>query len=485
MTPEEFNHLIHKLISMSTETEWVEFKKNNSDPIKIGENASAVSNGAALHRKPMGYLVWGVEDESHRVVGTTFQPEKSKKGNELLEPWLARMFEPRIDLRIQRGVFDGHSVVVIEVPPAVTQPTRFSGREYVRIGSATKLLADFPEKERTLWGLFREIPFESGIAVERASSDAVLELIDYPEYFRLIGIPLPDNRKSILEKLLAEGIVASNGRDRFDISNVGAILFARDLSKFDRLSRKSLRVITYKSDNRGETIKEQLGKKGYAIGFERAIRFINDQLPSNEEIGEALRREVRVYPEIAIRELVANSLIHQDFRITGSGPMVEIFEGRIEFSNPGSPLIETLRFLDKPPRSRNEKLAGLMRRMNICEERGSGVDKVIFAIELHQLPAPDFRTPGENTVAVLFAPRGFIDMDRDERIRACYQHACLQYVSGKRLTNASLRERLGIVQTNYPQASRIIRDTIAASLLKSHGDGSGSTRHASYLPFWA
>ena len=91
----------------------------------------------------------------------------------------------------------------------------------------------------------------------------------------------------------------------------------------------------------------------------------------------ARKLAVPVYPELAIRELVANALIHQDLSITGSGPMVEIFDDRIEITNPGVPLVETSRMLDSPPRSRNEGLASLMRRMGSCEERGSGVDKVV------------------------------------------------------------------------------------------------------------
>ena len=192
-----------------------------------------------------------------------------------------------------------------------------------------------------------------------------------------------------------------------------------------------------------------------------------------------------MYPEIAVRELVANALIHQDFSITGAGPMVEIFTDRMEISNPGQPLIDTLRFIDEPPRSRNEILAALMRRMNICEERGSGIDKVIFNVEAFQLPAPDFRVAGDSTVAVLYGPRKFSQMDREERVRACYQHACLQHVSGKRMTNSSLRKRLGIEDKNYPMASRIIKDSISAKLIKPYEERIRSKKDASYVPFWA
>ncbi|MEI6703033.1 MAG: transcriptional regulator, partial [Deltaproteobacteria bacterium] len=106
-----------------------------------------------------------------------------------------------------------------------------------------------------------------------------------------------------------------------------------------------MRVIIYKGKNRIETVREKKGSKGYAIGYKGAISYINDQLPTNEQIGQALRSEVRMYPEIAIRELVANALIHQDFSISGAGPMVEIFSDRIEFTNPGVPIIDPLRFI--------------------------------------------------------------------------------------------------------------------------------------------
>jgi ATP-dependent DNA helicase RecG len=173
-----------------------------------------------------------------------------------------------------------------------------------------------------------------------------------------------------------------------------------------------------------------------------------------------------MYPEPAIRELVANALIHQDFSVTGNGLMIEIFSDRMEITNPGLPLVKTERFLDTPPRSRNEDIASVMRRLGICEERGSGVDKVVFQTEFYQLPAPLFETAEENTRAVLFAHRSFNDMDRADKVRACYLHACLRYVERNPMTNSSLRERFGIEEKNSAIASRIIRDTIEDGLVR-------------------
>ncbi|HAF76502.1 MAG TPA: transcriptional regulator, partial [Maribacter sp.] len=179
------------------------------------------------------------------------------------------------------------------------------------------------------------------------------------------------------------------------------------------------------------------------------------------------------------------ALIHQDFSITGTGPMIEIFDDRIEISNPGKPIISTMRFVDHNPQSRNEKLAGFMRRMNICEERGSGIDKVIFQCEYYQLPAPKF-IEGENfTRIILYSYKTLRQMNKDDKTRACYMHAALKYVSGENMTNQTLRERFGIEERNYSIASRIIAMTIQEKLIKDLDPESNSKKHAKYGPYWA
>jgi len=190
-----------------------------------------------------------------------------------------------------------------------------------------------------------------------------------------------------------------------------------------------------------QTLREQVGAKGYANGFEGLIGFIMAIVPSNELIGQALRKTVPMFPELAIRELFANALIHQDFFVTGAGPVVEIFDDRIEISNPGEPLADTDRFVDTPPKSSNEALASLMRRFRICEERGRGIDKVIIQVELFQLPAPLFEVSEGFTRTVLFARKPLNDMDKADRIRAGYLHSCLKRVMRDYLTNASTREK--------------------------------------------
>jgi ATP-dependent DNA helicase RecG len=489
MTSDELQNLVRSLCSHEQECEWIEFKCNNENPEEIGEYISALSNSAALHAKPRGYIVWGVDDKTH-IVGTQFLPRKKKIGgqgknsNQELESWLLNHLTPGIEVSFHEGLIDGRPVVVFEIQAAFSHPVRFKSNAFLRVGSYKKNLKDYPEKERKLWEMFQIVPFEKGIARESLTDEQVLQELDYVSYFQLVEQTPPDNRLAIIQRLKAAEIIKEIVLGRYAITNIGAILFAIDLEKFGRLGRKALRVVIYQGANRVNTIKEHLFKKGYAAAFTEIIEYINDQLPRSEVIGEALRREVRVYPEVAIRELVANALIHQDFTMTGNGPMVEIFDNRVEITNPGRPLIDTLRFIDEPSRSRNEDLARLMRLLKICEERGSGIDKVIFQIELYQLPPPDFRVTDGSTIALLFQPAPIDKMGREDRIRACYQHACLQWVSGKQMSNSSLRMRLGIQDSSYPIASKIIKDAINDGLVKSYGEPT-SKKSAKYVPYWA
>ena len=262
------------------------------------------------------------------------------------------------------------------------------------------------------------------------------------------------------------------------------MLFARDLRQFDRLGRKAVRVIFYEGIGRTGPKKEQEGQRGYALGFLGIVKYLNDRLPSNEEYRKIRRQQVPMYPVLAIKELVANALIHQDFSVSGTSPTVEVFSNRIEITNPGYPLIDVLRFIDHAPQSRNEALAFLMRRLDFCEERGTGIDRVVEECEKYQLPAPNFIRGDNYTRVILYNPRPLRQMDRQDKVRACYQHACLRYDSGDFMTNQSFRERMGIEEQNYATASRIIADSITEGLIKLYDPDNKSKKYTKYIPFW-
>lgn len=480
---EELLSIFHELRSFPMETEWVEFKHNNNNPDEIGEYISALSNAAAFVGKTTAYLVWGVDDTSHEIIGTIFRPQTNKIGNEALENWLLRLLTPKIDFCFHSLCINEVTVVLLEIQAAFHQPVQFKHIEYIRIGSYKKKLKDFPEKERALWRIFDKTPFELEIAAENIKTEEVLQRLNYPAYFDLLALPLPDGHIPILNALKMDGFVTTNHHN-WNITNLGAILLAKNLADFGHLKRKAVRVIVYENNNRLNTLREHEGTEGYAAGFENLIHFILALLPQREIIGEAFRKELPLLPFIAIRELVPNAMIHQDFRLTGTSPMIEIFSDRMEITNPGLPLVRTDRFLDSPPRSRNEALASFMRRVHICEERGTGIDKVVAQTELFQLPAPLFETTVEHTRATIFAYKTLNEMDKNDRIRACYLHACLRYVERNYMTNTTLRKRFNIESKNSAIASRIIKETIVAGLIRPY-DTTTSRKFMRYVPCWA
>lgn len=476
--------LVRELIKLTDETEWVEFKQNNANPEDLGQYLSALANSAALAGKANAYLVWGVHDATHEIVGTTVSPKTDKKGNENLENWLLRLLNPKLEFWFHEVQLEGKRVVLLEIERAARQPVQFEGVEYIRVGSHKKKLKDFPEKERALWRLFDRMPFEVGVADENLSDEQVLSVLDYPAYFRRLSRPYPPERYQILEALAEDHLIRRNAANTWDVTNLGAILFANQLKSFQPLGRKAIRVILYKGSDRTETAREHTDERGYAVGFDDLLRLVEILTPSNEVIERALRKTVPMYPPLAVRELIANALIHQDFTIRGAGPMVEIFSDRLEITNPGAPLVQAERFLDQPPQSRNDALASLMRRMGLCEERGSGIDKVVKQTEDFQLPAPLFEASGDFLRAVLFGHRPLQKMSQADRIRACYQHACLKYVNHDFMTNPSLRERFGLSEASSSTVSRYIREAIEANVIAAV-DPKAGRKFMKYVPWWA
>lgn len=479
----DFKRLIDALIARPNETEWLEFKHNFHSKEEIGERISALSNSAYLCNMPFGYIVFGIDDNTHNIIGTDLYGKQKKAGNEELESWLSTRLNPRIDFEIIDD-FDyedkGH-VCIFKIPATINRPVSFLHEAYVRVGSITRKLKDFPAKEAKIWKggqkALENVALKKGL-----SPQEILSLLSIETYFDMMNLPLPQDSKGILERLESEHLIIKD-EIGYSITELGALLFAKRLSDFDHLKRKIVRVIVYKGKSKIETIREQAFDKGYAIGFKDMLSWINSQLPANEEIGQALRKDARMYPEIAIRELTANMLIHQDFFEQGF-PMIEIYTDRIEISNPGQPMISVERFIDEY-QSRNDSLADIMRRMGICEEKGSGMDKTVYHIELYQLPPLKFQIQENRTTVTIYSYRQFSEIDKIERIRACYQHACLKYVSNDKMTNQTLRSRLGIDDKNYPMASRIIKDTLEAKLIKEENPENGSRRFVGYIPYWA
>lgn len=311
----DFKKLIDALVARPKETEWIEFKHNFHSKEEIGERISAIANSAYLCNMPFGYIVYGVDDGTHNIIGTDLYGKQKMVGNEELESWLSTRLNPRIDFEVI-DKFDyedcGH-ICIFKIPATVNRPVSFLHETYVRIGTTTRKLKDFPSKEAKIWKGGQKA-LEKILLKKGLSPQEVLNLLSAETYFDMMNIPLPQDTKGIMERFVSESLIQQD-EVGYSITELGALLFAKSLGAFDGLKRK------------------------------------------------------------------------------------------------------------------------------------------------------------------------VADIDKNERVRACYQHACLRYVSNEKMNNQSLRARLGIEDKNYPMASRIIKDALEARVIKEENPDGGS-RH-NYVPYWA
>lgn len=462
---------LNRWMSASREGENLEFKeaKNQFDLTKLFRYCVAIANEGG------GKLILGITDKPPRkIVG-------SKAFQDVVDIQRRLLDKLRFRVEVEEFSHPEGRIVIFHIPSRpVGTAYQFEGAYLMRSTEDT-----VPMTEDRLRQIFNEgkPDWLSRSVLENCSGDDIVRLLDTQSYFDLLNLPYPAKREGVLDRFESEKLINKKG-DSWTITNLGAVLFAKRLDVDERLARKLPRVIVYDGSNKMRTRLDRTGTKGYAVGFEGLIEFINNQIPTNEVIEKAIRKEVKMFPEIAIRELVANALIHQDFEEIGSSVMVEIYTDRVEITNPGKPFIPPDRFIDEY-QSRNERLANLMRRFGICEEKGSGIDKVIDAAEVYQLPAPDFRVGDRHTIAILFSHKEFEDMARNDRIRACYQHCCLRYVMNQKMTNQSLRERFKLSEKKAESVSRVIRETMEGGLIKLSDLAVTSLRYRSYVPYWA
>ena len=472
-----------ELYHLNGESEISEFKVNNSRPQTLGDNLVALANSAALNEVDYAYLIFGVNDRG-QVVGTQFDHRKPHKGQDL-KIWLSTQIRPAVHFTVQTLMVDGKKVVVFTIHPATKQPARFKGKESIRVGASTRDLSQYPDKEAILWQKLGGRQFETSLTGQRSNLDDILQILDTQAFYKRKDMtPIVSNRTAVADNLVASQLIRRD-RGQYAVTSLGALLLAKDLSQFAGLERKLPRLIVYKGKNRVQSATERNYQSGLVTSLPELLHDISQILPKKEVFNQAVREELTIYPEQALRELVINAIIHQDLSVTGSGPLIDVFEGRVEISNPGSPLISTKKFIGFPPRSRNERLAKEMRLLNFCEERGTGVAKAMALCEVYQLPAPQFRSDENYTITTVFGPKDFSELNRTDRPWMAYMHAVLKSVSQETMTNQSLRKCFGLKQAEYPRVSKVIKEAIAEGLIKPADPQRTTGRYVQYIPYWA
>lgn len=434
-----------------------------------------------------GFLVFGIDDKQALPLGIL--RENANNIVEKLSSLCRDGVDPLVSIDHSIETYRDKELLFIHIKESAVKPVHIAGKtiedSFIRSGGTTRKAS---RQEIGALMLNSKNPTFEELHVSKLLSEIeVITLLAYDVILELLKKPIPTDIKGIMLWLEDEKMIKNVDGKGYYITNFGALAAAKDLNKFDGLSRKVVRLIKYEGKTKTSGSKEYPGSKGYAVGFEGLIQFVKGLLPGSEIIKHALRKETSVYPEIAIRELIANTLIHQDFTIRGTGPMIEIFEDRIEFTSPGKllPGKKIDRLIRTTPESRNEILASAFRRYNICEERGSGFEKAVTAIELFGLPPLKFEETENSFKVIMYAPKKFADMTNSERIEACYQHSIIQYYGNGGFNNASLRKRFGMHDKQISQISRLIKEAIDAGKIKSKDNEEISKKYSLYVPYWA
>lgn len=381
--------------------------------------------------------------------------------------------------------YEGEGILFVHVPEQVDKPIYLRGGtiydSYYRSAGQTHKMSR--QQVHDMIASKEGISFEDRIAASALSADQIITMLDFGEFYKLTGKPTPTGAERIVEGL-ADFNFCKKNEGGWSITNLGAALFARDLRNFPSLEFRYVVVRQYRSASNLDVSAETFFYEGYAVSLDKIVKYVMSLLEKTENILHPKRENKYPYPEVSIRELVANMVLHQSFEVHGMTLAVEIFTNRIVITNPGTPLIDTNRFIDLPPKSRNDKMAQAMFLFNLCEKRGSGIDRAVAGVEAMRLPAITIEKGEDFTRARLFPLKKYTEMSKAEKIMACYQHACLLYENGESLTNQSLRNRLSIGKNNAAVASRIISDTIAAGLIKAQEGQSASTKFWRYVPYY-
>ena len=428
-----------------------------------------------------GMLVYGINDD-----GSLFSMAKDQI-DEIVKK-LGNIAHNNLSshIQIEHSVqyYQGHNLLFVYIPEETEKPVHLRGKDiyasYYRSGGQTLKMSS--KQVQALIAKSRGISFEENPALDDLTQNQVLDLLDYQALYSLLDKNVPKSTDTITS-LLKEMGYCTETNGKWTITNLGAILFARSLKRFPSLSGREVVVRKYEGQNNRQLQFEQHESLGYAAGFEGLIDFIMRN--TGKEVIDVSRSIEPIYPNVAIREFVANALIHQDFAIDGSPITIEIFSNRLVITNPGAPLNNIARLIDLPPRSRNEKLAQSMLLLGLCERRGSGVDRAIEAIEKMFLPPVKFQSLEDYTRVSLFPQKPLAEMTKREKIMACYQHACLMFEDNIATNNQSVRERFGLNKNQSAAASRIIADTITEKLIKPADEDSISKKFSTYVPFYA
>ena len=405
MTDPEWIDLIDRLRAHPNETEWLEFKSNYiSETDQIGEYISAISNAACICNKPAGYLIYGINDNSHDVEGTNFNPYSEKrKGNQDLIISLSTMLNPRIVFDVKAVDHPKGRVVVFQIQPASGIPVNFSGKAFIRIGTSKTDLAQHPEKARLIWMKGRD--WSSEICADAKMEDLdPIAITKAREEFR-VKHPKQVNELSGWDDItfLNKAKILKKGY----VTNAALLLLGRPESA--SILSPAVAKISWilKDQNNKELDYEHFGPPFFLAGkrvLDRIRNLIVRAMPS----GSLFPVELTQYDPWVIREALNNCIAHQDYGRHGRITVVE-FPDRVILRNEGSFLpgeLSTVIRQDAPQTIyRNPFLADTMVELNLIDTQGGGIKKMFETQRRRSFPMPDYDLSDPNMVSVCIIGR--------------------------------------------------------------------------------
>jgi ATP-dependent DNA helicase RecG len=404
MNPRDLVALVDRLRALPSETEWLEFKRNNAEPQVLGEYLSALANEACLRDQARGYLVFGVDDATHEIVGTTFDPYTAvAKGNQALLPWLAAQREPNPG--VEPWVVDHPvgRVVVLAVGPARGRPVLFASKGYGRAGASKVELARHPEKERALWlrGSDWSAEICDGASLDDLEPAAIAKAreqfaIKHPHQ---VGELANWDVRTFLNKarLLRHG----------SVTNAALLLLGRTEAA-TLLSPAVAKVSWILKDSANRELDyEHIGPPLLLAG-DRLLQRIRNLTVRTLPSGTLFPQEITQYDPWVLREALHNAIAHQDYGRQARITVVE-FPDRVMVNNAGDFLpgdIATVIEQDAPQLLyRNPFLVDAMVELNLIDTQGGGIKRMFETQRRRSFPLPDYNLANPGQVGVTVAGR--------------------------------------------------------------------------------
>jgi predicted HTH transcriptional regulator len=428
-----------------------------------------------------GFLIYGIND-SGKVVGIN-DADEIKQITATLSNIARQNLSQAVKIDFLKFKYSGHPILAAYINESIQKPVSLKNKglefSYIRAGGQTRQMDQ--QEIRGAMLSSRTLRYEELPAILPLDKQSEWKnLFDFEEFVKRTNIST-HSEENLNEQLFHHKLLLkTNGK--YLPTNLCVLLCAKNFNALPSYEKFSIRITEYRGSDRFSAKRDIFFNAGYSLTLDEIIDRILSLVPHQEIIEKA----TRLNQSIAVRELIANAIIHRDYTQNSSFVAVDIFSDRIEITNPGGllPDISLDRLIDHPSKTRNEVLADIMRKIGFAEEKGSGYDKAVKFIEINALPPIKWRLEKDYFCVILYMSKKFSDMEKNERIEAVFQHSCLNFATNKKTTNQSIRGRFKFGEHEKTKTSRLIQDCLTAGRIKL-ANQNDLRRDWHYLPYFA